>query len=102
VRHSDPLTIDLPTALTLIANREEQKKKAQEALRELGKDPNSGGDIKLKTGRFGPYVTDGTTNASLGKKFDPDTITPEEAAELLKKKREAGPSKWKGRWAKKK
>jgi len=63
----------------------------------LGIDPVSQNEIKLKEGRFGPYVTDGKTNASVSKKLDPTTLTLEQAAELLEKKRNAPPSKWKGR-----
>ncbi len=93
----DPLTVTLADAEQLIHDAREKKKKAAQALREFGSDPVSGGKVLLKEGRFGPYVTDGKTNASLGKKRDPQTITAEEAFELLRKKRERGPSKWKRR-----
>jgi len=62
-------------------------------LRELGLDPVSGTPILVKDGRFGPYVTDGTSNATLRKGDDVETITPERAAELLADKRAAGPAK---------
>ena len=62
-------------------------------MREFGPDPVSGGPIKLMEGRFGPYVTDGTTNASLRKGTDPAALTPEEAAALLSDRRAAGPAK---------
>jgi DNA topoisomerase-1 len=48
----------------------------------------------LKDGRYGPYVTDGKTNASLTKKYSPDTLTHAEAIEILVKKRAAPPRKW--------
>jgi DNA topoisomerase I len=60
-------------------------------LRELGPDPVSAGPIVLKEGRFGPYVTDGETNASLRKGDTAEGITPERAAELLADRRAAGP-----------
>jgi len=101
-KEADPLSITLDQALALIADRKAQRAKAEAAMRELGKDPASGGDVKVKVGRFGPYVTDGTTNASIGKKCDPEKITLDEAAQLLAKKRAAPASKWKGKWAKKK
>jgi DNA topoisomerase I len=63
------------------------------ALRELGPDPVSGKPILLKDGRFGPYVTDGTTNATLRKEDAVETVTPERAAELLAEKRAKGPAK---------
>jgi DNA topoisomerase-1 len=61
-------------------------------LRELGADPESGQTITLRTGRFGPYVTDGTVNASLRRADDPETLTHERAVELLADRRAAGPS----------
>lgn len=93
-----PFSIDRTKALELLANKIQKTNSAKS----LGTDPATKSEIFLKDGRYGPYVTDGTTNASVGKKFDPATITLEEAAGILLKKREAGPSKWKGRWAKKK
>ncbi len=96
-QEKDPLTITLADCEQLIHDAREKKKKAAQALREFGPDPASGGKVLLKEGRFGPYITDGTTNASLGKKRDPQTITADEAFELLKKKRERGPSKWRKR-----
>lgn len=98
----DMLAVTLEEAIVILTEAEEKKKKAAEPLKTLGKDPSSGGQIVVKEGRFGPYVTDGTTNASLGKKRDPRELTMEDAVALLKKKREAPPGKWKGRWGKKK
>jgi DNA topoisomerase-1 len=63
----------------------------------FGADPETGGVVMIKIGRFGPYATDGKTNASLGKKRDPEKITEQEAFDLLKRKRERGPSKWRRR-----
>jgi DNA topoisomerase I len=60
-------------------------------LRELGPDPASGAPILLKDGRFGPYVTDGTTNASLRKGDNVDAMTPERAIELLADRRATPP-----------
>jgi DNA topoisomerase I len=62
-------------------------------LRELGDDRVSGKPMVVKDGRFGPYVTDGETNASLRKGDTVDGITPERAMELLQIRREAGPTK---------
>ncbi len=61
-------------------------------LRELGDDPGSGRPIVVKDGRFGPYVTDGETNASLRRSDSVDELTPERAAELLADKRAQGPA----------
>ncbi len=62
-------------------------------LKEFGPDPESGAPIVAKDGRFGIYVTDGTTNASLRKGDDLETLTVERAQELLADRRAAGPSK---------
>jgi DNA topoisomerase-1 len=62
-------------------------------LKELGNDPVTGTPIVLKEGRFGPYVTDGETNASLRKGDTIENVTPERAAELLADRRAAGPPK---------
>ena len=69
-------------------------------LRELGDDLVSGQPVVVKDGRFGPYVTDGETNATLRTADDVESITLERAAELLQDKRDRGPAK-KKRTAKK-
>ena len=62
-------------------------------LRELGNDSATGKPMVIKDGRFGPYVTDGETNASLRKGDDVLSITDERAAELLADRRARGPVK---------
>ncbi|WP_019135904.1 type I DNA topoisomerase [Cellulomonas massiliensis] len=62
-------------------------------LAELGEDPTSGTPIVVKEGRFGAYVTDGTTNRTLPRDTTPETLTREQAIELLAEKRAAGPAK---------
>ena len=61
-------------------------------LRELGEDPATGKPMVIKDGRFGPYVTDGETNASLRKGDEVASITVQRAAELLADRRIAAPS----------
>jgi DNA topoisomerase I len=61
-------------------------------LREIGEDPTSRRPIVIKDGRFGPYVTDGETNASLRRGDDVETVTLQRAVELLAERRAAGPS----------
>jgi DNA topoisomerase-1 len=82
-------TVDLDTALRLFAEpkRGRAQRAASAPLRELGSDPASGGPVVVKEGRFGPYVTDGETNASLRKGDTVDGITVERAAELLEDRR---------------
>jgi DNA topoisomerase-1 len=62
-------------------------------LRELGEDPNSKKPIVVKEGRFGAYVTDGETNRTLPRDVTPESITPEQAVELLADKRASAPKK---------
>jgi DNA topoisomerase-1 len=66
---------------------------ATKPLAELGEDPVSGKPVVVKDGRFGPYVTDGTTNATLRKGDPMETLTPTRAYEILAEKRAAGPAK---------
>ena len=61
-------------------------------LKEFGDLPDSAGPVRVMSGRFGPYVTDGTTNATLPKSILPADLTSEQAADLLATKRAAGPS----------
>ncbi|HTZ08520.1 MAG TPA: type I DNA topoisomerase [Acidimicrobiales bacterium] len=87
------LTVSLDQALALFAQPKTRRGRAAATpLRELGPDPETGGAVTVRSGRFGPYVTDGTTNASLRKGDEPETITMERAAELLADRRAAGPS----------
>ncbi|WP_434006632.1 type I DNA topoisomerase [Mycolicibacter virginiensis] len=87
--------ISLEEALKIYAEpkRRGRQAAATAALRELGADPASGKPMVIKDGRFGPYVTDGETNASLRKGDEVATITDERAAELLADRRARGPAK---------
>jgi DNA topoisomerase-1 len=69
------------------------RRAAAAPLKELGADPVSGKNIVAKDGRFGLYVTDGETNASLRKADSLETLTPERAQELLAERRARGPVK---------
>jgi DNA topoisomerase I len=87
------LTVGLEQARALFAQPKARRGRTAAApLKELGPDPITQQPIVLRDGRFGPYVTDGTTNASLRRGDDPETITPERAVELLAERRAAGPS----------
>jgi DNA topoisomerase-1 len=68
------------------------RRAAAPPLRELGEDPSSSRPIVIKEGRYGPYVTDGETNASLRRGDDVDSITVQRAIELLAERRAAGPA----------
>jgi DNA topoisomerase-1 len=70
---------------------------SREPLKVLGAHPRTEIEIKLMEGRFGPYVTDGTTNATLPKSLAPDQLTLEEAAQLIDERAAKGPPAKKGR-----
>ena len=90
-------SLTLEQAEEILAKPKERRgRSAPQALAELGEDPTSGGKIVLKAGRFGPYVTDGETNASIPKDIDSSAVTNAMAAQLLADRRAAGPAK-KGR-----
>ncbi len=74
---------------------------APSALLELGAHPVSGAPIKLMSGRFGPYITDGTTNANVPKGSDGLALTLDEAAALIDARAAAGPAKGKRKVVKK-
>ncbi|CAG7617311.1 DNA topoisomerase 1 [Leucobacter soli] len=86
-------SIDLAGAQELFAQPKYGAKRASAALKEFEADPVSGKPIKVKDGRFGPYVTDGETNATIPRGDSVDEITFERAAELLAIKRAKGPAK---------
>jgi DNA topoisomerase-1 len=91
---SQLLTITLEEALELLATPKRGRGgAAAEPLAELGPHPDNGATIKLMPGRYGPYVTDGTTNASLPKDADPAATTLEQAVDLLRARAAAGPAK---------
>jgi DNA topoisomerase-1 len=66
-----------------LANPGRGRGAARAPLKELGKHPRTDAEIKLMEGRFGPYVTDGTTNATVPKSISPNELTLEEAAQLI-------------------
>jgi DNA topoisomerase-1 len=82
-------TVTLDEALKLLAEpkRRRGQRAAAPPLKEFGEDPSSGKPVVLKSGRYGPYVTDGDTNASLRKGDDQETLTEERAFELLADRR---------------
>lgn len=84
--------IDLAGALELLAQPKYGARRASSALKEFAEDPVSGKPIKVKDGRFGPYVTDGTTNATIPRAESVEDITFERAVELLQIKRDKGPA----------
>ncbi|MFF3850065.1 type I DNA topoisomerase [Streptomyces sp. NPDC002328] len=87
-------TITLEEALEIYSQPKQRgRAAAKPPLKELGEDPVSAKPVVVKDGRFGPYVTDGETNATLRSGDSVETITPERGFELLAEKRAKGPAK---------
>ncbi len=82
-------TLTVEEALKLLAQPPRRRGQSRSAdLKELGNDPVSGKTVTVRSGRYGPYVTDGEVNASLRKGDSPEMISLERAAELLEARRE--------------
>jgi DNA topoisomerase-1 len=84
--------IDLAGAIELYAQPKYGARRASSALKEFEADPVSGKPIRVKDGRFGPYVTDGETNATIPKSESVEEIDFERAVQLLADKRAKGPA----------
>jgi DNA topoisomerase-1 len=93
----DVFNISFDAALELLRAPKQSRRRGQTAtkktLREISHD---GTTLKILAGRYGPYVTDGTTNASIPKTMTPEQITYEQAMELLAARRDAAPSPKRG------
>jgi len=92
----DVFTVGINRAVTLLAERKEKGGRGGrggQALKELGAHPASGAPIKVMKGRYGPYVTDGSVNATLPRDSDPASVTLEEAVALIAARAEKGPAK---------
>ena len=85
-RSEQLFSVDLPAALVLFS-QPRRSQQASATLAELGQDPSNGAIVLVKEGRFGPYVTDGTVNASLRRGDTVEALTLERAAELLADRR---------------
>ena len=89
-------TVTLAEAEAIYAEPKQRGRRASASaagpLRELGVDPETGKPVVVKDGRFGPYVTDGETNATLRKTDSVEEVSLERAAELLAEKRAKGPA----------
>ena len=84
--------ITLDQALAIYAQPKARGRRTAAPLRELGVDPTTGLPVVVKEGRFGAYVTDGESNATLRKADSVESVTIERAAELLGEKRAKGPA----------
>ncbi|MEW5982000.1 MAG: topoisomerase C-terminal repeat-containing protein, partial [Acidobacteriota bacterium] len=90
----DVHTVTLERAVELLAAPKKSRRRTlvKSVLRTLGPSPDGQSEIRLMDGRYGPYVTDGTTNASLPKRADTNAFALDEAVALIKAKAAAGPS----------
>ena len=88
------LTLTVTEAEEVLSRPKERRGRGapKPPLKELGPDPGTGKSLVVKDGRFGPYVTDGETNASLRRGDDVEALTLERALELLAERRAKGPS----------
>jgi DNA topoisomerase-1 len=86
-------TVTLGEALELLAAPKTRQRRAPAPpLKEMGNDPITEKPLVIKDGRFGPYVTDGETNASLRRGQSIEALTVEQASEMLAEKRAKGPA----------
>lgn len=90
-----PLDINLDQAIELLKQPKTRGKgrTAQTALKEFGNDPVSGNPIKLLSGRYGPYITNGTVNVSIPRGVDPMNVPLEEVIKLIRDKEASSPEK---------
>lgn len=87
-------TVTLDEALELLAQpKQARRRTSAEVLKELGEAEGCAGPIKVMSGRYGPYVTDGKTNATLPKEVSPEEVTLEQAAELIRNKAATKPTR---------
>jgi DNA topoisomerase-1 len=87
-------TVDLEQALGIFAQPKRGRGRvAKPPLAELGTHPDNGAAVRVLDGRFGPYVTDGTTNATVPRGTDPTALTLDEAVALLRDRAARGPAK---------
>lgn len=90
-------SLTLEQALAIYAQPKTRRgRTAKPPLKELGTDPNSGKPVVIKDGRFGPYITDGTTNVTVPRASTVEDIDPDQAYTLLAEKRAKGPAKKRG------
>ena len=85
--------VTLDEALAIYAQPKQRgRRAAAPPMRDLGIDPSTSKPVVIKEGRFGPYITDGETNATVPSSADPMTLSVDRAFDLLAAKRAAGPT----------
>jgi DNA topoisomerase-1 len=87
-------TVTLEEAEALYAQPKTRRGRQQKPpIAELGEHPDNGAAVRVLEGRYGPYITDGTVNATVPRGLDPAALTLDEAVGLLRAKAEQGPAK---------
>jgi DNA topoisomerase-1 len=87
-------TVTLEQAETLFAQPKRRRgRAAKPPIADLGPHPESGASVRVLDGRFGPYVTDGSINATVPRGIDPASIDLDQAVELLREREASGPAK---------
>ncbi len=81
------------TLLAEAANRKGGARAKAEPIKTFKEHPTSGGEMRVLPGRYGPYVTDGTTNATIPKDMKPEDVTEAQAIELIDARAAKGPAK---------
>ena len=93
-REEQVFTVTLEEALHILAQPKKGRRRGSEPLKVLGAAPDlDGAEVKLMEGRFGPYVTDGATNASIPRGTDPESVNLEQAVHLIQERRARGPAR---------
>lgn len=90
-RGTDPTAVTLEQALEMLS-KPKSAAPGREAIQEFPQAEGTAGPMRVLSGKYGPYVTDGKVNATLPKGTDPATITAEQAADLVRAKAAAGPA----------
>jgi DNA topoisomerase-1 len=86
-KSDDVLDVSLDRALELLSTPKKGRRRSSKKLRELGEHPESGGEVAVYTGRYGPYVKHDGVNASLPKGIEPGDVTLDQAVDLVEAKR---------------
>jgi DNA topoisomerase-1 len=87
-------TVTMAEAEAIFAQPKQRRGRvAKPPIADLGPHPESGAPVRVLDGRFGPYITDGTTNATVPRGVQPEAVTLDEAVELLRERAARGPSK---------
>jgi DNA topoisomerase I len=86
-------TVTVEEALALFAQAKQHRRRTKPPIAELGAHPDTGAPVRVMDGRYGPYVTDGSLNATIPRGTDPKSVNLGEAVELLREREARGPAK---------